>query len=88
MAIQKKCKQHNEQMRAQSKNMRDALKHGQSQVRIKKWRSVLKLKYSEKEFSEPLTRVESMTFQIPVGYSNYKLWEIRGEHGHILGSCV
>ena len=33
-AIQKKCKQHNEQMRAQSKNMRDALKHGQSQVRI------------------------------------------------------
>jgi len=31
---QRKCKQHNEQMRAQSKHMRRAWKHGQNQVRI------------------------------------------------------
>ena len=34
MAIQKKCKQHNEQMRVQNKNMFNALKHGQNRVRI------------------------------------------------------
>ena len=34
-------------------------------------RSILKSKYSEKEFSEPPTGVEPMTFQIRVGCSNH-----------------
>ena len=40
-------------------------------IKCKEWRHVLKSKYSEKEFSEPPTGVEPMTFQIPVGRSTH-----------------
>ena len=45
------------------------------------------VKYTEKEFSEPPTGVEPMTFQkYQLDALNTELWETRGEQGHILGS--
>ena len=52
------------------------------------WKSVVKSKYSEKEFSEPPTGVEHMTSRYRLDALTTELWETRGEQGHILGSYM